>query len=423
MYESFFGFAKPPFRLVADPGMLFASESAREGLSCLEYALRSGKGFVVLSGEVGTGKTTLVNRFLVAAGSDVRTAYILNPTLTGLQLLKTLASELHLPSAPNNKVELTRLLYDDLLQEFQNGRRTVVFIDEAQALRQETLEELRLLTNLETWQQKLLQIVLVGQPELLEMLATHSLRQLRQRVELFIQMSPLSAEETAAYIEHRLSLAQPTRAIRFTAEAMKSVHHIARGIPREINKVCDASLLIAFVEETGTLQRRHVEEAVRTIDPQAVGLQPFPSPEHGSWSRLWAWAAAVAACAVLCVAADTGGGRVPETSFAGIGAMTHPRTSSSPPEAQQVVLVHLASFHDRSQAEAFARTVPVTPSQVVYLQSHVADGQGWIRVFLGDFKSRREAEDVAAASLESGIFRYAEPVQVTRQGLEAWQAP
>ena len=412
MYESYYRFAKPPFRLVADPSMLFVSASAREGLSRLEYTVRDGKGIVVMTGEVGTGKTTLVNRFLDQARPSLRTAYIFNPTLSGEQLLRALADELGLGSQATSKVDLARLLYEHLLQERRAGRRTVLFVDEAQVLPLETLEELRLLTNLETRHEKLLHIVLVGQPELLGTLESHALRQLRQRVELFIQVEPMSGTETGLYIAHRLRVANPSRPVTFTGDACKLIHRCARGVPRDINKVCDAALLVAFVDETNTVTTKHVREAVRTIDGHGVSLRLRGVRSLGPWQRLWVGASAVAAACALMLAVDTGkhgtsqaGGRATQA------AALAPGTGLQAPAAERI-LVHLASFRDRAAAETFARRAQLPPGRKLYLQSAATPEAGWVRVFLGDFTDAREAGDFARTALEERLFAYATAVRV-----------
>jgi hypothetical protein len=253
------------------------------------------------------------------------------------------------------------------------------------------------------------------------MLSSPSLRQLRQRVELFIQLGPLNASETAAYIEHRLRLAQPTRAVRFTPDAMQTVHRIAQGVPRDINKICDASLLVAYVEESSTLRTRHVEEAVRTIDAQSVALRLRGVRPHGPWHRLWAGAAAAAACAALVVAADTGSIGPEGTSLASVGAMRLP--APGPGSEERAILIHLASFRERGMAQEFAGRAPVSAPQVLYLQRHGSEEGTWYRVLLGDFRSPQEAQSLANATLRDGTYTYAQPVQVRTAELEAWEAP
>ncbi len=431
MYESYFRFVKSPFRLVADPSMLFVSASAREGLTRLEYAVRDGKGIVVMTGEVGTGKTTLVNRCLDQARGDVRTAYLFNPSLSGAQLLRALADELQCEVHGESKLELTRALYDDLLRHRQAGRRTVLFVDEAQVLSPEALEELRLLTNLETRHEKLLHIVLVAQPELLSLLESHSLRQLRQRVELFIHLGPMSREETGQYIAHRLRVANPGRPVAFTSEAALVIHRLTRGVPRDINKICDAALLIAFVEETGTVTTKHVREAMRTVDAREMGLRLRGTRSSGPWQRLWVGAGAVVVIVAVVLAAYIGtrparsnGGRSP--SLAGIASPAsaeQPAAQEMQPASNAKILVHLASYQDRREAEDFARSLRLPPGRQLYLQNALSRGREWTRVLVGDFTGAAEAGEFARDGLAKRDYAYAQPVRVPDDGIEIWGSP
>jgi general secretion pathway protein A len=412
MYESYFKFEKSPFKVVPDPSMLFASHSVREAMSRLEFAVRTGKGITVMTGEVGTGKTTLVNRFLDKAGADTQTAYIFNPTLSGLQLLKTLADELGVQTYGMAKVDLTRALYELLLRNRQAGRRTIVFVDEAQALTREALEELRLISNLETWQEKLLHLILVGQPELLEKLESYNLRQLRQRVELFVQIEPMTAVETRQYIEHRIRVANPLRDVSFTDGACQLIHQIAGGIPRTINIACDASLLVAYVGETGVVTPAHVRDAVRTIDAGQVSLRIAAKRRSRFWHRLWGGAAAgivaVALGATFAALRSQRGPAEPQMAIAPQAAIAAP-----------VPLVHVFSAADRAAAEAAAERLAALPDRVVYLQR--ADG-GWNRVLVGDFADVAAASAWAEAARTENRVEYARALVVARDGLEVWRA-
>lgn len=410
MYQSYFKFEKSPFKVVPDPSMLFASRSVREALSRLEFAVRTGKGITVMTGEVGTGKTTLVNRFLDKAGPDIQTAYIFNPTLSGLQLLKTLADELGVQTYGMAKVDLTRAVYELLLRNRQAGRRTIVFVDEAQALSREALEELRLLSNLETWQEKLLYIVLVGQPELLEKLESYNLRQLRQRVELFVRIEPMSATETRQYIEHRLRMANPLREVTFDEPACRSIHQIAGGIPRTINIVCDASLLVAFVAETAAIGARHVREAVRTIDSDQVSLRLRRARRARFWHRLWASAAAMLAIVSLGLAVDTAVSPGPRSGATSVAALT-----------DRAAVVHVLSARERSAAERFAAAFDPGADRVVCLQDVPRDGTTWTRVLIGGFANLDEAAAWARERMAAGALAYAREAQVERHELELWK--
>lgn len=422
MYESYFKFEKSPFKVVPDPSMLYVSRSVREAMGRIEFAVRTGKGITVMTGEVGTGKTTLVNRFLDKAGPDTQTAYIFNPTLTGLQLLKTLADELGVQTYGMAKVDLTRALYELLLRNRQAGRRTIVFVDEAQALSREALEELRLISNLETWQEKLLHLFLVGQPELLTKLESFNLRQLRQRVELFVHIEPMSAEETRHYIEHRIRVANPLREVAFSEAACAQIHRIAGGIPRTINILCDAALLVAYVGETHTVNPAHVREAVRTIDGRAAGLRA-PAEGRRGLRRFWFAVGVAAASGLLVWALDTSATRrvvdavrgapiVPAAVGGGSADVTAVTTRA---------VVHVRSCATLADAEAFASTLDLDPARRLYVQRAMQDGTEWIRLLVGDFATAGEAAAWARDATASGRLRYAHAVQIESSSLEPWR--
>jgi general secretion pathway protein A len=432
VYESFYKFEKPPFKLVADPSMLYASSSVQEALSRLEYAVRSSKGLTVMTGEVGTGKTTLVNRFLDKAGPELRTAYIFNPTLSGLQLLKTLADELGVLTTNMSKVDLTRAIYDTLLRHREAGQKTIVFVDEAQILSHEALEELRLISNLETWQEKLLNIVLVAQPELLEKLRSFNLRQLRQRVELFIEILPMSLPETQQYIEHRLRIANPLREVHFTEGACQLIHRLSAGIPRQINKICDAALLGAFVDEATIVTSKHVRDGVETMEGPQHAAAVHPSSSLARRSGRGGRRFALAAVAVVAVLGSVWaldqviGWR--ESSRVRSDLVQTPRTApaQAPEESGQLLqsdarmFVHLASFPERSRAEAFAANLGGVKSYRIYLQQVETQGQEWTRVLIGNFASLEEARRYADRVRESGLWSYAQAVRVPEDGIEPW---
>jgi general secretion pathway protein A len=434
VYETYFKFEKSPFKVVPDPSMLYVSRSVREAMGRIEFAVRTGKGITVMTGEVGTGKTTLINRFLDKAGPDTQTAYIFNPTLSGLQLLKTLADELGIQTYGMAKVDLTRALYELLLRNRQAGRRTIVFVDEAQALSREALEELRLISNLETWHEKLLHLFLVGQPEILEKLESFNLRQLRQRVELFVQIDPMSATETRQYIEHRIRIANPLREVVFSEAATTLVHQLTGGIPRMINILCDASLLVAYVAETTTVAAAHVRDAVRTVDAAQVSFRLDRRGHRGHrWRRFLGAAGAMAAAAMLVWTFDTAVSRQSRSSDAVSGAAAAgpaahgTRTDadlarmSPAPEPVEHAFVHVRSCRTRAEAETFAASLPLEPGTVVYLQAAVRDGTAWIRVLLGDFASLDAAAAYARRATTSGALGYAQAVILGEAGLETWQ--
>ena len=251
MYAQYFGLKQDPFSIAPDPRYLFMSERHREALAHLLYGLGGGGGFVLLSGEIGAGKTTVCRCFLEQIPRRCNVAYIFNPKLTVTELLKTVCDEFRIPVEHIGPGTATVKDYTDPLNEFllkthSVGQSSVLIIDEAQNLSTDVLEQLRLLTNLETSERKLLQIILIGQPELRSMLARPELEQLAQRVIARYHLDALSEDETAQYIRHRLAVSGMSRAIPFDARALRRIHQLSRGIPRRINLLCDRALLGAY---------------------------------------------------------------------------------------------------------------------------------------------------------------------------------
>ena len=294
MYTSFFGLNEKPFSITPDPRYLFMSERHGEALAHLVYGVTESGGFIQLTGEVGTGKTTLVRSLLLnrmPENADV--AVVLNPQLSVLEFLATICEELHI-DVPHNKGSIkaqTDALNRSLLQAHAQGRRTILVVDEAQNLSPAVLEQVRLLTNLETAKQKLLQIILIGQPELRELLARNDLRQLAQRITGRYHLEPLTREETAQYVEHRLKVAGAVGEV-FDSGAKKETFRLSQGVPRLINVICDRALLGAYSQESRRVDRRLIRRAAAEVRGQQEGLR---------WLRPMATAAAVVGLAVIAV--------------------------------------------------------------------------------------------------------------------------
>jgi general secretion pathway protein A len=266
MYAQFFGLKQEPFSIAPDPRYLFMSDRHREALAHLLYGVNGGGGFVLLSGEIGAGKTTVCRCFLEQIPRRCNVAYIFNPKLTAVELLRSVCEEFGIPQVGIAVATATVKDYLDPLNEFllrthAVGQNNVLIIDEAQMLSAEVLEQLRLLTNLETNERKLLQIVLIGQPELRDMLARPELEQLAQRVIARYHLGALTESETQAYIRHRLAVAGMTIAMPFDGSAMQRIHQLSRGIPRRINLLCDRALLGAYALGKGTVDREIVDKA------------------------------------------------------------------------------------------------------------------------------------------------------------------
>ncbi len=276
MYTSFFGLSDKPFSITPDPRYLFMSERHAEALAHLLYGINEAGGFIQLTGEVGTGKTTIVRTLLEQLPGHADVAVILNPRLTPIEFLLAICQELGIfvrDEDEDSVKGLVDILNTRLLAAHAKGRRVVVIVDEAQNLGPETLEQVRLLTNLETATQKLLQIILIGQPELRDILDREDLRQLAQRVTGRYHLDPLSREETTAYVRHRLKVAGSTSEI-FSPAAMLEVHRHSRGIPRLINVICDRALLGGYTEDQHRISPKLVRRAAEEVHGKSVQQLP-----------------------------------------------------------------------------------------------------------------------------------------------------
>ncbi len=285
MYNEFFGLETDPFRINPDQRFLDMSESHREALATLVYEVQEQKGFIVITGEVGTGKTTVLNALLGKLKPTVQAAYLFNTVLSLEDFFDYLFEELELePVEPFRKVRALRRLNAHLIERLRMGLQTLLIIDEAQNLSDELLEEIRMLSNLETPQSKLLQIVLVGQPELAEKLDQSELRQLRQRVELRHQIVPLDACGTGQYVRERLLIAGHANAEIFTNSALRDVYSYSRGIPRVINVLCDNALLTAFARQSLRVSSAMVKSAADDVGLRA-GARPRDAAARDAAAR------------------------------------------------------------------------------------------------------------------------------------------
>jgi general secretion pathway protein A len=278
MYLSFFGIAEKPFAITPDPRYLFLSARHADALAHLVYGINEAGGFIQLTGEVGTGKTTTIRSLLARAPKNAEIALILNPRLSPGEFLLALCEELGMgpdDNAAGNTKELVDMLNRYLLRAHAQGRRVVLIVDEAQNLAPEVLEHIRLLTNLETETQKLLQIILIGQPELRKLLAREDLRQLAQRITGRYHLDPLSRQETAAYVRHRMRVAGATADV-FTRGALREVYNVTRGIPRVINIICDRALLGAYTQDLHQVPAALVRRAGAEVFDQDLAPRWIP---------------------------------------------------------------------------------------------------------------------------------------------------
>ena len=379
MYESHYGLSEKPFNLTPDPKYLYLSTQHTEACAHLEFGWRERGGFVVITGDVGTGKTTLARYFLGRLGGETATAVILYPAVTATELLRSILDDLHVAPAGTSLKDLVDALHRFLLESRAVGRNVVLLIDEAQDLSPEVLEQVRLLSNLETDTEKLIQIILMGQSELREMLARRDLRQLAQRVTARYHLTALNRVETSDYIRHRLAVAGGEGKVVFTSGALAAVHDLSKGIPRLINLICDRSLLGGYAQGTRIIHAALVQRAaleVRGDEPSRAGATRY--------------FAAVAVLAFVAAAAFLWGrGAVPDRLPPLFAAPTPtpaplaaaPRPSASPsPSAPPVVgsldPVLLALDHDASLSGALtavqtAWAIPASTLQRTVLRTHI----------------------------------------------------
>jgi general secretion pathway protein A len=285
MYKEFYGLRANPFNVNPDPRYLFLTRHTEEALACLTYGIQSRKGFVLLTGEVGTGKTTLINKLLEWLRlQQVATAFVFNSRLNTTQFLDYMIADFGIPCDSKAKSQVLLRLYNWLLDRYRAGETAVLIVDEAQSLTDEVLEEIRMLTNLETFTEKLLQIVLVGQPELEQKLRQPHLRQLRQRLTLRAKTHPLTLEETKAYIQQRLRIAGSNGQQIFDPDSVIAIHRYANGIPRVINLLCEHCLVSAFVDQQRVIEPPVVDSVARDFDlgdGAASGPMTPPPPTDG----------------------------------------------------------------------------------------------------------------------------------------------
>lgn len=293
MYESFFGLRVRPFNLTPNPDFLYLSKTHREVYAHLLYGIQNRAGFIEVTGEVGTGKTTILRTFLKDLDPDVfLAALIFNPKLTAVELLRAVNREFGIPDQGASSARLIEELNQFLLVENRAGRVPVLVIDEAQNLSGDVLEQIRLLSNLETETEKLIQIVLAGQPELGRLLSRPELRQLDQRIAVRYHLTSLNYEETRDYIRHRIKVAGRPDGELFASSALKQVHRLSGGVPRLINVLCDRTLLVGYSEGIGRMKRREVLQASREM------TRELPLSRHRH-RRVYAVAVAVVLLAVL----------------------------------------------------------------------------------------------------------------------------
>jgi len=274
MYHKFYGFKEAPFNMTPSSRFFYESSKHVEALSTLIYAIESRKGFVVITGDIGSGKTTVCRTLLNKLDARTQTALITNTHISGKDLLCAILEDLDVEYAPGSKAQLISQLNVYLIEQLRNGHNVVVIIDEAQNLKPAVLEEVRMLSNLETENEKLIQIIFLGQPELKKKLALPQLEQLRQRVAVFYHLTPLSEEDAKKYILHRLKIASKSDRQYFTDQAMDIVCQFSKGVPRLINQICDSALLNGFIYEKEVVDHELMEEVVKESPSNQIMAAP-----------------------------------------------------------------------------------------------------------------------------------------------------
>jgi len=277
MYTEFFGLSAKPFELLPNPKFLYLSKGHRKALSYLQYGVQEHAGFTLLTGEVGSGKTTLVRDIINKISADVTLSMIFNTRVDGHQLISMINRDFGLQTEGKDKVQLLTELNDFLLEECTSNRQPIIIIDEAQNLSAEALEEIRLLSNLEADSFKMVQIILVGQPELKQIISKPSLRQLRQRISISCHLNPLNRKESEEYIFHRLGTVGSRDCVSFQDGVIDTVFRFSGGVPRLINLICDFLLLSAFVEETREIDMALADDAVNELSFEESVMQPSAS--------------------------------------------------------------------------------------------------------------------------------------------------
>jgi general secretion pathway protein A len=436
MYERYYGLSEKPFSLTPDPKYLYRSESHGNAFDLLQYAIRRREGFVVVTGDIGTGKTTLCRALLEQIDRTTFTALVLNPFMTEEDLLKRILQDFGVISrddvkagrvAQVTKQELIDTLYDFLLGLIPLKASAVLIIDEAQNLPLSVLEQIRILSNLETDKEKLLQIILVGQLNLQTLLRSPDLRQLDQRVSIRYELKPLDEETVAAYVAHRLAIAGGSAAVAFTAKALQRVHRLSGGIPRLINLICDRALLAGFSQQTNRITPEMVTDAAQSLDVQT------PKAPRFRLGRMKGRASLVAAAAVVLLAAALGAGatallyqRFANGVLHAEGTGTTPRAPSAlpvpglsaaapgrrqlPADAAQTILVGSYPVADPTSVEgvrALTDWLEAMGFKVFYADADLGTLGHWHRVLAGAYTdpetARRDVARLKSAAPASGV--------------------
>ena len=408
MHEDYFGFTEKPFSLTPDPKYLYRSASHGSAFELLQYAIRRREGFVVITGDIGTGKTTLCRAVLDQLDRRTFTALVLNPFISEEDLLRVILQDFGVVSreeikrgrlAGVSKQELIEALNEFLLSLLPIGAGALLIIDEAQNLPLQTLEQIRILSNLETDKEKLLQVVLVGQPNLRDLLRSPALRQLDQRVSIRFELNPLSLEETAAYIGHRLTIAGGGSVVSFTPRAVSKVYRYSGGTPRLINLLCDRALLGAFGERTNRVTHTIVAAAAASLELSRTAHVGWLTRQHR-----WALLAGAAAIAVASTAL-----------YAGISQARRPSGPTTPAQAVATTAV-VPPPPPASAPQVTATTGGSTPVEA----PAPAPRSVSYSIVVGSFRHRAEAESLSRDLRALGFDEHVVRIRLINATSGAW---
>ncbi|MFQ5542391.1 MAG: AAA family ATPase [Candidatus Binatia bacterium] len=405
MYEEFYGLKEKPFNLTPDPRFFFLSENHREAFEHLLYGIREKEGFILITGEVGTGKTTLCRALLNKLGSNATdSALVFNPMVSEQELLQCILSDFGVQSSATTKKELLDELNQFLLRQLTMNRNSVLIIDEAQNLALPVLEEVRILSNLETEKEKLLQIILMGQLELKDKLSLPRLRQLNQRISIRYQLQPLGRKEIPRYIQHRLMVAGSTGDIHFTSGAAQEIGRYSQGIPRLINLASDRALLAGYAEQNRKIQRRTVVK----------GLKSLQGEERSEPRGIMRKRLVLGLVGMLVFFVGLLAGIVfydfEMSLFKKISRYNNSLSSTETvgqlkgAEETPFYTVHLGSFAAEAEAIEAAQRVKATGYPLFLAEDEASEGSSPHRLFLGRFADKAEAEDVAKTFKKAGGF-------------------
>lgn len=400
MYEEFYGLTEKPFSLTPDPRFFFLSENHRGAFEHLLYGIKEKEGFILITGEVGAGKTTLCRALLNKLESQATdSALILNPMFSGQELLQCIVGDFGIPCSGNSKKELLDELNRFLLNQQAANRNSVLIIDEAQNLPLPVLEELRILSNLETEKEKLLQIILMGQIELKEKLSLPRLRQLNQRISIRYHLRPLATGEVPRYIHHRLMVAGSAGDIHFSAGALREIYHYSQGIPRLINLACDRALLAGYAEQTREIERQTVTKGLKSLEGEEA------PPKRGVLRQRVVLG--LAGLLIFCL------GLLAAILMLHSGTETLTRilpARSLGPEAGSFYTVQLGAFKTEAEAREVADRVKAAGYPLFLAKPDPADREGSHRLYLGRFAQKSEAEEVGKTFMKVEGFSHVEVV-------------